>query len=342
MRVAEALRHEGLDLSTDQLLPGVPEQLLRLRVDEHDPSLLVHDHHRVRRRLDELAELLLGTPLIGHVLCRAEDPQGVAAVIRFDLAAAVNDAGGAVVPDDAMLEAEGRVVDEGLAKRQVDRVAVLRVHVAQEALVVGGEPSRLEPVEPVELSGPGDLVRGNVPLPASYVSDALRLAEQLDQPLTALPQERDQNPGHGQRAGGHDPAEGGVRRVSLGQERGAVADHRDHERRNGAPEIEEEEGGQNGPEVVPAVGGGRIGAPRVHDHCDDGRPQTRKQVEGPDRDALEADQHHRRDRGGERLPRPRSRERSDRGRGARRASAASALPRRRTGRRTPGPSRRGS
>ena len=294
---AEALGHERLDLLAHELVPVIPEQLLRLSVDEHDRSLVVHDHHRVRRRLHELAELLLGTPLVRHVLCGAEHPHGVAAVIRLDLAAAVNDAGGAVVPDDAMLEAEGRVLDERPAKRSVDRVAILRVNVAQEALVVGGEPSRPEPVEPVQLSGPGDLVRGNVPLPASDVSDALRFAEQLHQPLTSLPQDRDQNAGHGQRAGGHHPVEGRVRRVALGQERGAEAGDRDHERGDGAPEIEEEEGGQDGPEVVAGVGAGRIGAPRVDDHRDDDRPQPRKQVEGPDRDALEADQHHRRDRG---------------------------------------------
>ena len=180
MGLAEALRHERVHVPADDLVAGAAEEPLRLSVDELDRSLVVRDHHRVRCGLDQLAELLLGPPLLGDVLHGAEDPQRLAAVVGRDLAAAVQDADDAVGPDDAVLEGERRVIFERPVQRAVDRVPVLRVDVAQQSLVARGKSTGGQAVDAIQLIGPGDLVGRDVPLPAADVRDVLRFSEQRD------------------------------------------------------------------------------------------------------------------------------------------------------------------
>ncbi len=66
VRVAQVRRHEDVDLAADQLFPAVAEDRLDLCVDEHDLRVLVHDHHRVRRRLEQFLEALVRAPQLGR------------------------------------------------------------------------------------------------------------------------------------------------------------------------------------------------------------------------------------------------------------------------------------
>jgi len=59
MFAAQALGHEHLDGPAEHLAASVAEELLGLGVDQDDPPLLVHDHHRVRGRLEQPPELRL-------------------------------------------------------------------------------------------------------------------------------------------------------------------------------------------------------------------------------------------------------------------------------------------
>ena len=49
MAPAQALWHQDFHLFAQQLVPFVAEQLLHLRIDDHDPSPLVDDNYGVGR-----------------------------------------------------------------------------------------------------------------------------------------------------------------------------------------------------------------------------------------------------------------------------------------------------
>ncbi len=79
---AEPFRDEHLDRSSQQVLPGVSEEGLGLRVDELDRARLVDDHHRVGRRLQQRPETLLGGPALAHVAHRRRDQQALRGLQR--------------------------------------------------------------------------------------------------------------------------------------------------------------------------------------------------------------------------------------------------------------------
>ena len=58
MLFAKPFRHHQLDPLTDELVTRVAKELLRLRVDQQDPTFAIDNHHRVRCGLEEAAELL--------------------------------------------------------------------------------------------------------------------------------------------------------------------------------------------------------------------------------------------------------------------------------------------
>jgi hypothetical protein len=60
MLVAKARRHQHLDRIAEQLGPCVSEELLGLRIDQRDATVHAHNHHRVRRRLEQRAEPVVG------------------------------------------------------------------------------------------------------------------------------------------------------------------------------------------------------------------------------------------------------------------------------------------
>src|SRR5437763_1155890 len=70
---AKAVWHEFLDALSDYLLPRITDQVLGLRIHEHDVAGSVHDHDRMRSSLQEPADLLLPLPAFGDVADRARD-----------------------------------------------------------------------------------------------------------------------------------------------------------------------------------------------------------------------------------------------------------------------------
>jgi len=65
--VAEAIRDEQLDRLAQKLVARVSEQALGLGVHEHDLAAGVCDDHRVRRRLEQPPEAILGATAVGDV-----------------------------------------------------------------------------------------------------------------------------------------------------------------------------------------------------------------------------------------------------------------------------------
>src|SRR5258706_8960834 len=65
--LAKPVGHEQLDPLTDHLLAAVSEDLLGLRVHEHNSAILVHNHHRVWRRLQKSPELLLRSLAVSDI-----------------------------------------------------------------------------------------------------------------------------------------------------------------------------------------------------------------------------------------------------------------------------------
>ena len=78
----KALRHQHLDELAKELRALVPEQSLGLGVHEDDASGVVHDHDRVRRRLQETAKLRLGALSIRDVADRAGHKDAVVGLER--------------------------------------------------------------------------------------------------------------------------------------------------------------------------------------------------------------------------------------------------------------------
>src|SRR5437764_5717500 len=67
MHRAYGVWNEGLHRTADQVIAAVAEQPLRLSVDERDPAVAVDSHDRVRRRLQQPAELRLRALAIADV-----------------------------------------------------------------------------------------------------------------------------------------------------------------------------------------------------------------------------------------------------------------------------------
>src|SRR5262245_4929949 len=61
------LGHEQLDALSQELGAGIAKTLLSPGIGENDHSLLVHDDRRIRRRLEQAPELLLGAAQLGNV-----------------------------------------------------------------------------------------------------------------------------------------------------------------------------------------------------------------------------------------------------------------------------------
>src|ERR1035437_5837464 len=80
--LTQARRHQTLDQLSQKLLPCVAEETLGLGVDEQDLPIPVHDDHRVRGRLQQTPELLLGTLAFGHVAGHAEDCRRPAGIVE--------------------------------------------------------------------------------------------------------------------------------------------------------------------------------------------------------------------------------------------------------------------
>jgi hypothetical protein len=59
MLSAKARRNQRLDRVAEQLVATVAEELLGLRVDQRDAALSIDDHHRVGRRFDQTAVVLV-------------------------------------------------------------------------------------------------------------------------------------------------------------------------------------------------------------------------------------------------------------------------------------------
>ena len=68
MGLSEDPGQQNRDRLADQLLPGVAEQLLCLRVDELDRACLVHDDDGIGHRLDDATKPVVGSRAPGDVL----------------------------------------------------------------------------------------------------------------------------------------------------------------------------------------------------------------------------------------------------------------------------------
>ena len=158
---------------------------LRERAIQAQPATLeVDERHADRRVVERAAEELLGRAQrvldaagLGDVLAGAVHRDGRAAGVDGDLAARVHEAHVAVRAQDAVVDAPGGAVGDGRLDRPRDPGAVVGMDALQMPrpalrLVLGAQP-----VDPVELVGPGHPVGVDDPLPAPEPRDLLRLGE---------------------------------------------------------------------------------------------------------------------------------------------------------------------
>ena len=137
--------------------------------------------------LERALPLVLGEPAFGDILTGAEQSDGAAACVLFDVGPGVNPPDDSIGPNDPVILFESFAArDPGLCRRQ-HRLAILRVDGVDEALVVdrdAGGPAE----QPVGLVRPpqrgGPLLAVELRLPAPHVGSDLRLGEHV---LAAAP-----------------------------------------------------------------------------------------------------------------------------------------------------------
>ena len=78
-------RYEHLDFVAEKLFARITEKLFSLRVDQYDFTLVIDDHNRVRRRLQQVAEFLFGFFPLAAIADRAHAEH---AFVSFDRAQA--------------------------------------------------------------------------------------------------------------------------------------------------------------------------------------------------------------------------------------------------------------
>jgi hypothetical protein len=160
---------------------GVERDDARAGVAQHGLQLVERvrpDHARRRRGHGPHAVghdpgLQLGLLQRGDVVAGADEADRPAELVGLRLAHAAQDAHLAAGPDDALLKDEAAALPAGLLDRGADCGTIVGVDALEVALEADVELARLEPEDAVQLVGPGDGIRVELPLPASEVGELL-------------------------------------------------------------------------------------------------------------------------------------------------------------------------
>src|SRR5437879_11108741 len=81
---AKPFRYQDVDLLSHQLLGLPAKQAYRLGIDQHHLAAAIDDDHRVRRRLQQILEFLLGLPAVADVANGAGDEQSLFGLERAE------------------------------------------------------------------------------------------------------------------------------------------------------------------------------------------------------------------------------------------------------------------
>ena len=167
-----------------QVLLGAAEHLRDRAVQAQPAALEVDEGHADRRVVEGAAEELLGgaqrvldPPALGDVLRGAAHERGAAVVVEHHLAARMDHAHLVVGAHDAVVEAPAAALGHRRLDHPRDASAVVRVDLVEVAAVGAGEAVGPHAVDAVQLVGPHDAVRGDLPLPAPEPRDLLRLGQ---------------------------------------------------------------------------------------------------------------------------------------------------------------------
>ena len=101
---AKSLRDQQLHGLAEQLCAGMTEDVLRLRIDQHNPSLGIDNHHGVRRGLQHPLASLLSLLAIGDVFHETVVPQEMPAFVLVGYDRVADPAHDAVLPHNPVLE----------------------------------------------------------------------------------------------------------------------------------------------------------------------------------------------------------------------------------------------
>ncbi len=121
----------------------------------------------------------LAHAFVGHVAAGADEPGEFAVRTEARLAQGLELSNGAVRSQDALGVTERCFRLDGLRHGRLDALAIFRNHAREKIFEVDLERLRFESVNAIELVGPGDDVRSNVPVPAADVSNLLSARELL-------------------------------------------------------------------------------------------------------------------------------------------------------------------
>ncbi len=114
MIAPESLRHQQLNALPQQIFSRISKQLLHLRVDQDDLSLLIHHHHCIWSCFQQLSEfafrhdglgrraqILLRQPGFGHIPGHTGEPVWLSGIVIIDFSACGHVSDGSIGPHDA-------------------------------------------------------------------------------------------------------------------------------------------------------------------------------------------------------------------------------------------------
>src|SRR5881398_1125674 len=107
MLPAETLRHQNLDLSSEQFLALVTKDFFCLRIHQHDRSLAVDNDNGIGSGFEQRFEFLIGLASLGNVLRRSNDSEDLAGIVDDSTSQAMQEPGFAVWQNNPALDPGG-------------------------------------------------------------------------------------------------------------------------------------------------------------------------------------------------------------------------------------------
>src|SRR5262249_8446369 len=177
MLAAKAFRNEDVDVFPEQFVALIAEDFFRLRIHQHDRAVAFYDDDGVGGGFQKSFEFLIGFTALGDVLGGPNNPDDFAGVIEHGSTKRMQESGFAIRQNNAHFYPGGFLAGGQFPQPLARRFAILLLNGRHETLITGQEFVRPESKQPILFLRPKDLPRGDVPFPASDMSDALCFAQ---------------------------------------------------------------------------------------------------------------------------------------------------------------------
>ena len=145
MLPAETLRHQNLDLSSEQFLALVTKDFFCLRIHQHDRSLAVDNDNGIGSGFEQRFEFLICLDAFGNVLRRSNDPDDLAGIVLDGTGQGMQKPGLAARQNNAGLDSGGFIAPDQFLQPFAHPLPVLLVNGGHETIVAGEKFVRCEP-----------------------------------------------------------------------------------------------------------------------------------------------------------------------------------------------------